>query len=1792
MIPPDRLNSIFGTKVQDILIEIFDYGFYHGPSEIDNLDSRFIGREEVGEKLKTILTNNETKSGTYLVTGFRGMGKTSLVNKTLADITGIFAKRIQITRYLRIIIPLFILSIINISSYPIFFSWLPLLIWILIGFYLVYSDSHRNSLKLHGTQESISEWLNAFLQNFFIEKEKVSRKRYRIIFQDIFLLLFAHLIAILGFNILEPKQFSEKFWIYFGIFIFGLITSTIFRTFKQQKGKGIKDKWSKVFRNVLDSVIHKINFSQRRIIRINLGHDELKEVDILRMIVRRMYDFYKKRTLFSIYTPINTVFRLIGIFSLYLFLSLIYFFPPLHSSILDFKKESIVSKYFPSQSVFVYANSINSEQNITTLPQEIDKWFISLEDFDFDTYLTQIALRSDFFPNRNRLRREINNDKLLFTSLYLDYYLTSTYYYLIRTFDFSNTPVSVQSVNYLQFLLGKKVHPHFAVIPPHIDYFLFIYLLLGSQIMTFTLKFRYFGMSSHPQVRKRLEILIDRLYAEITLEKEQSANFPGRIKEVTIPVFRFLSRNKKRYPIADVREIESEIISILSDIGRIPKVFLRPEFVFIFDELDKIDPQGNVSIRDKEAEDVNDKRNQDIIFSSTERIRKRQQTIIKILSNLKHFLNTAQAKFIFIAGREMFDASLADISDRDSFIGSIFHDVIYVNSFLTDASYEERPDVTSMTETYVCNAILPSKYCHEPSLQRYNKYLKEEIFVEKLNNSNYENLLIRIKREKTIVTLQHFITYLTYRSSGAPKKITRIFEQFIKTESRENLSNESKYLVIGKNHRNLYLKFNFDQQYAFGLTSYLTMPFLLTISKYTQDFGDKLLVSSSFLIDHLYKYHEFSFEWRNLELTPEIIDFNKAPELRGFINQIIQYLSNSHIQEIVSSLHDLKFNNKISAEIFYLSKISEVESAAFNFTLDESLEIKNYFNRRIRIIQQKNKFLLEKDNAEYVHALGTNLMLLGDLHYFDQEYAEAINHYHQAIHLLKTNFKRQMEATGMPNIYEFTLMIRNMLKLGLSFERKNSYDFAFLTYGEITSAILEVRFLNAQRFGLKEIEISEKDVLELCKNENFKSITPKYRNIEKGLKTSFLKRFQELWREKVKFKTKAAQELPADQRKLLVIIKDIENASYSKHRNKGTVESFEDYKDNRSTKSKFPQILGFSDEFVEVLEMLPDTFYKEDLNQRISTLEGMRLIYQPFIAKLHIIESNNLGGVTISDFRRTIDEFEFLIKLIKKEEKFLVTAEFYNKLADVFYYKNGCLDEVIKRQSELPYLDSEQDFVAPLTAYLCYFMSAQNLLLHNPVYDDAKLLNKSYEKIHTKKREINLIKTLIKGFEKEDKIFTEGISRHKYLNTFANALSELGDTALGSSNKKQVIRKEFFLSLLNLISTDIHNTKVYDRKEKIENLLSFIEPNMSILEIAFCYFFLSGHFYIHVGIHRQYAFQLTKILYVIKYFCWVNPAESKNLLDDEIMGVIENGLCKRILLGMSRAYDYSQRPELERLNKIFQGEKMPFAYLSLSISADYKEVILLFKDLQLQVNQFKPRDEKLLTNPYSTTNSKFNRVRELDIKSRQNLQIFKKLGFENILDKKDNFELSDLYKGKNNLIKEVFQKNYAPKEVIEFLITDSIYCNFEAVRILEIFGISFIDNHSLRAMTNFALAEWCQYYEAYYSLAKEEDRKSINNKIEELLSQVDLISLKSAYHYERSIQEFYLAIETHKESKAYRNIINNMYYLDDDFNDYYTHFCTSLERYRINTGKIRELIAIAKERLKSTSQIYEVKSYT
>ena len=83
----DLLNNK-SFKIKPIVIEVPNYSYYHSAIDHkeDDCNDRFIGRQKLINKIRSFIYETTLNTGTYLVTGFRGMGKTSLINKALSNL--------------------------------------------------------------------------------------------------------------------------------------------------------------------------------------------------------------------------------------------------------------------------------------------------------------------------------------------------------------------------------------------------------------------------------------------------------------------------------------------------------------------------------------------------------------------------------------------------------------------------------------------------------------------------------------------------------------------------------------------------------------------------------------------------------------------------------------------------------------------------------------------------------------------------------------------------------------------------------------------------------------------------------------------------------------------------------------------------------------------------------------------------------------------------------------------------------------------------------------------------------------------------------------------------------------------------------------------------------------------------------------------------------------------------------------------------------------------------------------------------------------------------------------------------------------------------------------------------------------------------------------------------------------------------------------------------------------------------------------------------------------------------
>lgn len=614
------------------------------------------------------------------------------------------------------------------------------------------------------------------------------------------------------------------------------------------------------------------------------------------------------------------------------------------------------------------------------------------------------------------------------------------------------------------------------------------------------------------QLYKRLDILHNHAVAETVYEDNHDSTF----SDVQV---NFLGKKTQKKPPLTIKEVESELISIINGISQngdesilewnlrklkegIEKYIFqqrRKEFIFIFDELDKVDTKVFFDNLQQTTSDRSKYQNIKAVF---EEVRERKQMMLVILSSLKYLITESRARFVFIAGREMYEAYLADMADRQSSISSIFHHVIYIDSFLNDQT-TQHIGLTQMVENYMKKILFPPISRLTFREKRYREEYKRTIKSDSLYKG-YNYMLTRAlefehiteqERYKVIATLQQFVTYLTYRSNGSPKNLARLVEDLIIDEStthgqvlserKTNYSTDRTYSFLKTKiafrkpvnpfrKERLFLHFSYYRQFRFGFISYLYRPYIITYGRKNPSSSDYLLVSTSYLMDHIIKYHPFAFSKRNLDLVPEMLAVNSSPQLRLLVEELLQFLSYSYLRDTETNLFEYKFFNKIANEIAYLSKVFEEESAAFNFTLDESYNIKLHIKNKILELRNIHKDFRTL-NYDYIHSISALNNVLGDARFFDQEFDDAITAYSDALQSLRDIQDK------CKNIELSLLCIKLQLKLGLTYEKTNANEFACVYYTQAIQTVNEAieTFFKKESQSLEAASVSVVQLFEI-----------------------------------------------------------------------------------------------------------------------------------------------------------------------------------------------------------------------------------------------------------------------------------------------------------------------------------------------------------------------------------------------------------------------------------------------------------------------------------------------------------------------------------------------------------------------------------------------------------------------------------------------------------------------------------------------------------------------------------------
>lgn len=1363
---------------------------------------------------------------------------------------------------------------------------------------------------------------------------------------------------------------------------------------------------------------------------------------------------------------------------------------------------------------------------------------------------------------------------------------------------------------------------------------------------------------------RQIELLNQKITAQVKDEKGGNINIGSSL------IGNFITKRTVVTPIANAKEIEKELLSFLENLNKNDKNYSKewtpPQYIVVLDELDKISTTNDYSIEEKEASDPNLNSNE---LFSTSSIRSRQETIAKLLSNLKHFLNVAQAKFIFIAGREMYDATLADISDRESFFGSIFHGVFYVESFYKDQLIKPSFGIEQMIETYLCKLLIPIgpeednkktisindyhnylykvKNCYTP-INISNDY-KADFPDSKDNQTNYWK---KQQIEKIISTLQNYIVYLTYRSNGMPKKLISLIESNIISYQRnefQEIKDKSGglWVVRGENvkendkiwsEKKVFLKLDFEDQYVFGLNASLIRPYMIMRSRYVRSFGDKLLVSTTYLMNHLFKFHRDGFSWRNIELAPEVIAFNKAPELRSFIDDILKFLSNSFLREAHFGLYRFKFFKSISDEIDFVSKINETENAAYNFTLDESILIKKHYHKKLKELESKQHLYITNNNDQHIHSVGFVNSILGDLYFYDREYDNAIIHYANSIQTLR---KISMDKIGE---YPFYIYLKDKLKLMLSLEKMHVYEASTVHAIDLVNEVYEF-FISNMKDGKKNNSLIKK----IEKTDEFKE-----HYFSKTTDSS------------------------------------LKNDKYTN--NESDLKSLFDYKYEKSA----------------------SIFY------------NLPLIVSVFINELVMIEKSTPTGVTYQDYLRNFGKFQQIIGFNSKERAYqssFLKSIYYHHLGTILFFKNGSFfDKKFNTPSDLKTdikyrVDKRgntgNDYKSPISAYYSYCISLNSAFrnLQKPNSIKERKWRQLKELFPT---ELNDTFPFALAYLDTTAFETnfESLTRAE-LENIGTLFSKLGDCVIDMVTN---VKGNFFcIEFLNTIFDSYHKREVDQDYSGINTTIlrdqlirlnkeCILNLKVPCLNVAIYYFTLSGLYYRMAGRYNSYTKQLIKQLYLFKDYLSVNDYIEKefNLKIKYCNGKTNNHKrCSKekwenhrevflefLLKSVGNIYmtkvirtshwtrQTTSRPQILKLENTlgypaFETSKIDSRsiYPSISTGSDQKEIVILFSDLLLKAfskgNNF--HYEKMTEyfnlsvngiNSYSSISSQFVRILELNFKQNLNLRYLELISLKDKIDLLDKFRFlssetlnlkqSTMIKEwetlKDNIVrlfhlpseheikhcnlfnlyfsgepdidiskykidmfqwinKRILHRNFLEqKEIFDQLkgneFNNSVFDELTTLNsptginqlgkfliedsLSALFEmVSILNTHGVSYMFSNTFHGFTRKrlgtmcrYFHYYKKICGDDETW---NISNSIAENIGHHMDPKYHHERAITHFKNAIEMHYEGRTYRSQLSQLYYLEDDFNDDMYHFSAAMERYKINSGLIRKEISDLKQ---------------
>ncbi len=592
-----------------------------------------------------------------------------------------------------------------------------------------------------------------------------------------------------------------------------------------------------------------------------------------------------------------------------------------------------------------------------------------------------------YYSIANILKDELNNYFLssLFPSYFLNKVILSVLSLapILLSILFIHHAIGVQSEDIIN-LMNLNLSEHAPII-----FFLMIIV--------------YFVNRAREKTFRELDDLILRMENEVTeLESSELKNGALRVGR---------RRNKKSLPI-QTREAEHKLTKIINDL-KTRIIGKKINIIFVFDEIDKL------SEREMSATKYNNKADQ----------------INNLLGSIKNFITTPKAQFFFITGREIIDSYYSERDSANSLYESLFDQVFEVPSFLTDEhrSIENKtPTISGNIEAYVCHRLGNRK-----GKKPYNTL--NEFYQDLIQGEDKDEVRL------AILVLRNFIYYLTFHSWGNPKRLSSIFEGFMKTPSKISGFDKNKHIIINNNKKggDYWLQFTFNQQRSLSFCANLFTIFQHQLSREVSIIGDKITVSALSSLQFILKFHQHAFTRESLHRMSEAINIHRSPELNVIVDDLLSQVFKPYIRRVRNGAYRYRFQNSFEQEIRYISNISEIDSSSFNFSLNAMSRVKKHFEDDLE--NDKTCNLVRSKSS----------ITLGDMSAIEQSFNLSAKHYTTAINLLSKEGK-DFNSVLFSGFDIQTTYLEAIVKFGDLEEHRQNYSKSAILYAQANKFIERV----------------------------------------------------------------------------------------------------------------------------------------------------------------------------------------------------------------------------------------------------------------------------------------------------------------------------------------------------------------------------------------------------------------------------------------------------------------------------------------------------------------------------------------------------------------------------------------------------------------------------------------------------------------------------------------------------------------------------------------------------------------